>query len=394
MRPMPSSTPIRSRASRRRSPAATSIISDFGIDLERQVRGALGADPRLRAARLDLERLPRAVAPPAILHHHLDQLHRRRAGRHRDASRSTARSRGRSARKPLKPEKSVNFSLGATANPFRGLTFTADYYQIKIKDRIVLTENLGAAGSGTAAQNAAVKAILDANGFQSVGAARFFINGLDTTTQGVDVVAAYRLGARRSRQLDADRGLQLQQDRRSTSGSTRSARSRTIPGLVLFGRDRGHPLHRRPAARQDRAQRRRRHRRVRRDRAHHPLRQGRLAGRGRADRRPDQPDRARPGRHLPRRQVDHRPRAALQGRATGSSSRSAPNNLFDVYPDRSPFGAAPGVDRRRLSGEPGYISLTRSSRRSASTAASSTAACRSTSRRRGEREGSRPSPSI
>ena len=48
---------------------------------------------------------------------------------------------------PLKPEKSVNLSLGATANPFRGLTLTADLYKIKIKDRIVLTENLGAAGS-------------------------------------------------------------------------------------------------------------------------------------------------------------------------------------------------------------------------------------------------------
>ena len=94
--------------------------------------------------------------------------------------------------KPLKPEKSLNLSFGATANPFRGFTFTVDFYQIEIDDRIVLTENLGAAGSGTAAQNAAVKLILDANGFQSVGAARFFINGLDTTTKGVDVVATYR----------------------------------------------------------------------------------------------------------------------------------------------------------------------------------------------------------
>ena len=42
----------------------------------------------------------------------------------------------------LEPEKSVNLSIGATANPFRGLNITADYYQIKIKDRIVLTENL------------------------------------------------------------------------------------------------------------------------------------------------------------------------------------------------------------------------------------------------------------
>lgn len=95
--------------------------------------------------------------------------------------------------KDLKPEKSLNISVGGTANPTRGLTFTVDYYNIRIKNRIVLTENLGAAGSGTTAVNNAVKAILDANGFQSVGAARFFINGLDTRTQGVDAVASWRL---------------------------------------------------------------------------------------------------------------------------------------------------------------------------------------------------------
>lgn len=93
---------------------------------------------------------------------------------------------------PLKPEKSLNYSFGGTANPFRGFNITADYYHIKIDDRVVLTENLGAAGSGTAAVNTAVKAILDANGFQSVGAARFFINGLDTITEGYDIVGTYR----------------------------------------------------------------------------------------------------------------------------------------------------------------------------------------------------------
>ncbi len=82
----------------------------------------------------------------------------------------------------------------------------------------MLTENLGAAGSGTAAQNAAVKAILDANGFHSVGAARFFINGLDTTTRGVDLVACLSARSRAVRQLEPDCGVQLQQARRSTSG--------------------------------------------------------------------------------------------------------------------------------------------------------------------------------
>jgi iron complex outermembrane receptor protein len=94
----------------------------------------------------------------------------------------------------LNPEKSKNLTLGFTANPVSGLTFTFDYYRIGIDDRIVLTENLGAAGAGTAAVNAAVKAVLDANNFQSVGAARFFINGLDTTTEGFDAVLTYRLG--------------------------------------------------------------------------------------------------------------------------------------------------------------------------------------------------------
>ena len=39
-----------------------------------------------------------------------------------------------------------------------------------------------------------MRTALNANGFSSVGAARFFINGLDTTTQGVDVVGTYRFG--------------------------------------------------------------------------------------------------------------------------------------------------------------------------------------------------------
>jgi iron complex outermembrane receptor protein len=140
--------------------------------------------------------------------------------------------------KPLKPEKSVNLSFGATANPFRGFQLTADAYHIKIKDRIVLTENLGAAGSGTAAQNAAVKAILDANGFQSVGAARFFINGLDTTTRGVDLVATYRFG-------DASIGhwnLTAAYNYNKTKIDKRLnalGPLAQIPGLVLFGRIEG-----------------------------------------------------------------------------------------------------------------------------------------------------------
>jgi iron complex outermembrane receptor protein len=138
----------------------------------------------------------------------------------------------------LEPEKSLNISVGATANPLRGLTFTVDAYQIKIDDRIVLTENLGAAGSGTAAVNAAVKTLLDANGFQSVGAARFFINGLDTTTRGIDAVATYRMDLQSMGKWSLTAAYNYNKtriDRRLNNLGPLA----TIPGIVLFGRVEG-----------------------------------------------------------------------------------------------------------------------------------------------------------
>ena len=142
--------------------------------------------------------------------------------------------------KPLEAEKSVNISLGAALNPFRGLSITADIYQIKIKDRIVLTENLGAAATGLLAAdqtavNTAVKAILDANGFQSVGAARFFINGLDTTTRGVDIVGVYRFGLGGLGRWSLTAAYNYNQnkiDRRLDALGPLAQ----IPRLVLFGR--------------------------------------------------------------------------------------------------------------------------------------------------------------
>jgi iron complex outermembrane recepter protein len=138
----------------------------------------------------------------------------------------------------LKPEKSVNFSFGGTANPVSGLTLTLDFYTISIDDRIVLTENLGAAGAGTAAVNTAVKAVLDANGFQSVGAARFFINGLDTKTKGLDAVASYRIpeGKFGSWTLTAAYNKNETSIKRRINALGPLA---TIPGIVLFGRVEG-----------------------------------------------------------------------------------------------------------------------------------------------------------
>lgn len=84
---------------------------------------------------------------------------------------------------PLKAEKSLNLSGGVVFTMVPGLNITVDYYNIKINDRIVLTENL---------QGADVVAILQAANVVGTSA-RFFINGIDTRTQGLDVVASYRI---------------------------------------------------------------------------------------------------------------------------------------------------------------------------------------------------------
>ncbi|CAN5220807.1 TonB-dependent receptor [soil metagenome] len=92
--------------------------------------------------------------------------------------------------KPLKPETSTNYSLGAVLRIGR-FELTTDAYQIKLKDRITLSENLGVASpTQSAATVAIVQTLLAPYG---VSAAQFFLNGVDTTTKGLDVVAHYRI---------------------------------------------------------------------------------------------------------------------------------------------------------------------------------------------------------
>ena len=83
---------------------------------------------------------------------------------------------------PLRPEESESFSIGFVAEPLDGLRVTADFYQIDIDDRIVLSENL---------TGAAVEAFLLTQGFPGVTGGRYFTNAIDTRTKGFDIVATY-----------------------------------------------------------------------------------------------------------------------------------------------------------------------------------------------------------
>jgi iron complex outermembrane receptor protein len=84
---------------------------------------------------------------------------------------------------PLDAETSTNYTLGAVLR-LGDFDLTVDAYQIDIEDQIVLSENINRSFSPQ------VASLLDPLGDQ---AARFFLNGVDTTTRGIDVVGRYRL---------------------------------------------------------------------------------------------------------------------------------------------------------------------------------------------------------
>jgi len=82
----------------------------------------------------------------------------------------------------LKEEESTNYSFGIVADVTEALSVTLDFYSIEIDDRIVVSNRLGSGLSGA----------LDAALIQAgAGAGQFFLNGADTETEGVDLVAIY-----------------------------------------------------------------------------------------------------------------------------------------------------------------------------------------------------------
>lgn len=101
----------------------------------------------------------------------------------------------------LLPEKSTNFTLGLTAS-FGDLTLTADYYNIKLEDRLysVSTRDVSTtvvtdpdADGYDAYQNYLALSGAGVSGAESIGGVFFFQNAFDTVTEGVDLVATYKM---------------------------------------------------------------------------------------------------------------------------------------------------------------------------------------------------------
>ncbi len=86
--------------------------------------------------------------------------------------------------KTLKPELSTNLSLGAAWKVASTTTLSLDAYRIRIRNRITRSSDL---------QSDAVSAYLDSIGRTDIESVAFLTNALDTTTQGVDLVANHSL---------------------------------------------------------------------------------------------------------------------------------------------------------------------------------------------------------
>jgi iron complex outermembrane recepter protein len=96
---------------------------------------------------------------------------------------------------PLKPEKSVNYSVGFVAHPIEHMQITLDAYDIQLNNRIEVTNDFEGEEAGVILDPAilntvAARGVQIQSSLRSVGIATF-TNAADTNTVGVDLTANY-----------------------------------------------------------------------------------------------------------------------------------------------------------------------------------------------------------
>lgn len=142
---------------------------------------------------------------------------------------------------PLEPETSVSYSAGVVFTAVPRLSVTLDIYQVSIDDRIVVTENLNASRDATTGNpngtnpGRAIAQILNDAGFRTTNAARFFVNGLDTRTQGLDLVGTYRMDLGTAGRLSLTAGYNYNKTKLERILAAPGPLA-AVPGVILFGR--------------------------------------------------------------------------------------------------------------------------------------------------------------
>ena len=96
---------------------------------------------------------------------------------------------------PLKPETSVNYSLGMSGS-FDELTLTLDFYNIALEDRFYAVSTIDVSTDPTSGEAFDKFLALEAagvDGANTIGGVNYFQNAFDTTTSGMDIVATYTM---------------------------------------------------------------------------------------------------------------------------------------------------------------------------------------------------------
>ena len=121
---------------------------------------------------------------------------------------------------PLDAETSVNFAIGGVVQ-FDGGSLTIDAYRIDVDDRISLSENI---------TGAAAVAALQAAGINNATGGRYFLNGVDTETRGVDIVLNFGVNTADIGDFDVTLGANFNKT------SVQAAPSDFVTGGVTFVR--------------------------------------------------------------------------------------------------------------------------------------------------------------
>lgn len=104
----------------------------------------------------------------------------------------------------LKQEESKSYSVGFTVKiPQANLTFTVDGYYIKIKNRVVLTDQFSRP-SGTYPADSDLGKLQAAFDKANANAATFFANAIDTQTKGIEGVISHRARFSQTLALNSD----------------------------------------------------------------------------------------------------------------------------------------------------------------------------------------------
>lgn len=130
--------------------------------------------------------------------------------------------------KALTPEKSKNLSAGFVWRPVSGASITVDAYQIKIDDRIQLSENLNKAQG--------LLAPLVGTPYANLSSAAFFTNVLDTRTRGFEVSGLYDWNIGEHDRIRFSVGYAYNRTRITGAKDVVNAQGVVIPSIRIIGR--------------------------------------------------------------------------------------------------------------------------------------------------------------